>query len=245
MNTRPTIQEELKDLNSQLPLEKGAELYSVPHGYFENFAASVLQKLKNENTFSPGEELENLSPLLAGMPKNMPFSLPKGYFNEATEGLVDWVKEEEPKVFGGSKELPYQVPSGYFETLPAAILKTVNPQEAKVIPITSSRKWMRYAVAVMVAGVIALSSVLYFGKDKSADTDSDWYSWVEKNLKTIPDKELEEFINTNYTLTPSIAKTETAQKAEVRKLLKDIPNTELDKFLEEVTVENEDVFLYN
>ena len=245
MNNRTTIQKELEELNSPLPFEKPVETYSVPAGYFENFAASVLQKLQGETSVSVNEELEGLSPVLAGISKEMPFTVPHGYFNSSVDGLTSWVKEEEPTLFSGNKKMPYEVPAGYFEDLPGIVLKKVSPQEAKVISITSSRRWMRYAVAALVAGVITVSSVLYFGKDKSVDPASDSYSWLEKNLKNIPDNELDEFLNTTYIATPAIAKTGSSDKVEVRKLLKDIPNAELDKFLEEISVDTEDASLFN
>ena len=245
MNNRTTIQKELEELNSPLPFEKPVETYFVPTGYFENFAASVLQKLQGENSLSVNEELEGLSPVLAGIPKEMPFTVPQGYFNSNTNGLTSWVKEEEPQFFSGNKEMPYEVPDGYFENLSGILLKKANPREAKVISISFSRRWMRYAVAALVAGVIAVSSVLYFGQDKSVDPASDSYSWVEKNLKNIPDKELDEFLNTTYVSTSAVAKNGSSDKVEVRKLLKDIPNAELDKFLEEISVDTEDASLFN
>jgi hypothetical protein len=245
MNNRTTIQKELLELNSPLAFEKPVETYSVPAGYFENFAASVLQKLHGQNSLSVNDEVESLSPLLAGISKEMPFTLPQGYFDSSTDGITSWVKEEEQQLFTGNKKMPYEVPAGYFESLPGIVLKKANPQKAKVISITSTRRWMRVAVAALVAGVIAVSSVLYFGKDKSVDPVSDSYSWVEKNLKNIPDKELDEFLNTTYISTPALAKNGSSNKVEVRKLLKDIPNAELDKFLEEISIDTEDASLFN
>ena len=80
MKNRITIQEELKELNSQLPLEKGPELYSVPKGYFEGFAASMLEKVKTDKAVTASDELEALAPFLAGISKKMPFTVPEGYF---------------------------------------------------------------------------------------------------------------------------------------------------------------------
>ena len=245
MSNRTTIQKELQELNSPLPFEKPVATFSVPAGYFENFAASVLQKLHGQNSLSVNEEVESLSPVLAGISKEMPFTLPQGYFDSSTDGITSWVKEEEQQLFTGNKKMPYEVPAGYFESLPGIVLKKANPQKAKVISITSTRRWMRVAVAALVAGVIAVSSVLYFGKDKSVDPVSDSYSWVEKNLKNIPDKELDEFLNTTYISTPALAKNGSSNKVEVRKLLKDIPNAELDKFLEEISIDTEDASLFN
>ena len=207
MNNRTAIKDELNELNSLLPLEKGPEVYSVPAGYFEGFAESVVQRLKIDS-LSSSEELEEIAPFLASLPKEMPFS----------------------------------VPDGYFESLPGIILKKVSPREAKVIPISSSRKWMPYAVAAMVAGIIAVSSVLYFGNNnQEIDPASESYEWVATILKNVPNKELDEFINTTYISSSALANTNASDKTEVRKLLKDISDSEINKFLEEIPIGNEDL----
>lgn len=243
MNNRITIQNELKELNSLIPLEKGPELYSVPDGYFEGVAQSVLQKLKTD-ALTSSEELEEIAPFLATIPKKMPFSVPEGYFIQTTEALSDWVKDESlPQLLQSGKQMPFTVPEGYFESLPAIILKKVSPKEAKIIPISSSRKWMRYAAAAMIAGIIAVSSILYFGNNnnQSIDPASESYEWVAKNLKGVPINELDEFINATYTNTSTLANTKTVDKSEVRKLIKDIPDSEINKFLEEVSIVIEDL----
>ena len=246
MNSRKQIQEELTELKSLLPLEKGPEVYSVPQGYFEGFAASVLQKLKAEPAESVSEELHSISSLLAGISKKMPFSVPENYFTENTEGLSGLVSEEVmPDFLQENKQLPYTVPAGYFENLPQAVLIKVNPKEAKVIPISSSRKWMRYAAAAIITGVIAISSVLYFGNNQSVDPASQPGEWVAKKLKNVPDKEIDDFINTTDVSTTAMAKTGSSDKTEVRRLLNDIPVNELKDFLDEVPVDNEDLSVIN
>jgi hypothetical protein len=244
MNNWVTIQEELKALNSELPLEKGAEIYSVPEGYFEGFAALMLQKIKAEQIESASEEIGALSPLLAGLSKKMPYSVPGGYFSKNTEELNGLVSDEVvPELLQGLQKMPYSVPDGYFENFPELILKKVNPEQAKIISISSSRRWMRYAAAAIVTGAIAISSIFYFG-NKPVDPASQPEEWVAKKLKNVPDKELDEFINTTSVSTTAIAKTDGSDETEVRKLLKDIPDSELDKFLDEVSVE-EDLSLLN
>src|SRR5215211_6107060 len=93
MKTRIPIQNELKELNSSLPPEKGPEIYSVPDGYFENFAASVLLKIRGGQD-SVQEELESIAPFLAGIPRKTPFSVPENYFAQVTEGLPGLVQED-------------------------------------------------------------------------------------------------------------------------------------------------------
>ena len=239
MNNRSTIKIELNELNSSLPLEKGHELYSVPVGYFEGLAESILQNVKI-SLLSSSEELEEIAPLLASLPKEMPFFVPAGYFSDATEGVSDWVKDDSPPQFlQSAKQMPFSVPDGYFESLPAIILKIVAPRNAKIISIHSSRKWLRYAVAAMVAGIIVISSVLYFGNNNQPiDPASESYEWVATNLKNVPDKELDDFINTTYINPSTLANTNKSTKTEIRRLLKDISDSEINKFLEEVPIDN-------
>ena len=239
MNQQITIKDELNELNSLLPFEKGPELYSVPAGYFEGFAQSVLQRLKLDS-MSSSEELDEMSPFLASLPKKMPFSLPDGYFNKTTEGLSEWVKEESlPAFLQSHKQMPYSVPDGYFEDLPGIILKKINPGKAKVISISSSPKWMRYAVAAMIAGIITVSSILYFGNNnQQIDPASESHEWVATKLKNVPDKELDDFINATYINSTALANTSASNKTEVRNLLKDIPDSEINKFLEEIPLDN-------
>lgn len=240
-----TIQEELKALNTELLLEKGAEVYSVPKGYFENFAALVLKRIKVEQAASAFEELEVLSPLLASLSKEMPYSVPNGYFFKNTKELDQLIGDETlPEILQGLKTMLYTLPVSYFDNLPEQILKKANPEQAKIISINSSRRWMHYAAAAVITGAIAISSIFYFGNNQSVDPTSQSHEWVAKKLKNVPDKELDEFINTTGVNTTALAKSATSEKTEVRKLIKDIPDSELDKFLDEVGVE-EDLSLIN
>jgi len=187
-----------------------------------------------------------LSPLLAGLSKKMPFAVPEGYFSQNIEDVPIPVNEEvSPDFLQNTQQMPYSVPAGYFESFPDIVLKKVSPKQAKVISIDSARKWMRYAVAAAIIGVLAISSVLYFGNNQPVDPASQPQEWVAKQLKNIPDKEIDEFIDATTVSTTAIAKTETSGKAEVIKLLKDIPDTELDKFLDEVPLDNDDLAAIN
>lgn len=245
MNTRKHIQDELKELNSLLPLEKGANIFTVPPGYFEGFAASMLQKIKEVQIVSVADELNSVSPFLSGLSKKMPFTVPEGYFSQSTKGLLNLVKEDDLSAYlQENKKMPYTIPESYFEDLPAGILRKVNPKKARVISMSTSQKWMRYAVAAVVTGIIALSSVFYFS-NKPVDPSAESHKWVAKKLKNVPDKELDEFIYTTDVSATAIAKTETSNKKELRKLLKDVPDTELEKFLNEVPVDNEELSLVN
>src|SRR5215213_6950299 len=107
MNSRNNIKDELKELNSQLPLEKGPEVYSVPQGYFDRFAGLMLQKIRAEQAVSALEEIASLSPLLAGLSKKMPFAVPEGYFSQNIEDVPILVNEEVlPDFLQNTQQMP-------------------------------------------------------------------------------------------------------------------------------------------
>ena len=236
-----TIQIELTELNSSLAFSKLPEVYSVPEGYFENFAQSVLQKIE-QNNVSASEELETLSPLLAGLSRQMPYTVPQGYFSEISSQIPGITSEEVlPEILVKvGKSMPYAVPADYFESLPSKILAKITPvkQSAKVISFGTPR-WMRYAAAAMMAGVITISSIFFF-RSKNTDPSVHSEEWVAKKLKNVSNQELEEFINTADISDAVLAQTPSKNKTEVRTLLNDVPDSELEKFLNDIPMTTED-----
>ena len=80
MSTTNTIQDELNEMNSGLNPNAGDAPYSVPEGYFDGLASSVLAKIKGEMPVAASEEIAQLSPLLAAISRQLPFSVPDNYF---------------------------------------------------------------------------------------------------------------------------------------------------------------------
>jgi hypothetical protein len=187
-----------------------------------------------QNDLSAVDEMEMLSPLLAGLSRQTPFSLPEGYFDSNLHALPAFSASEElPAVLAkAGRSMPYEVPAGYFDTLTADILVKVRPS-AKVVPMFA-RKWMRIAVAAVVAGIIMFSGISYFtaGKDIAVDNPQ----WVAKKLKNVSDSELDEFVKTTDAIPSGVAavKTTAIRTGDVKKLLQDVPDNELDAFLSEV-----------
>lgn len=237
MNSRNTIQEELKALNSNLPpLEK--PVFSVPDGYFENFAASVLLKLKAETAATAPDELAGLSPVLAGLSRKMPLSVPENYFASLANEIPVLIGNDPlPSILmDAGRQNAYTVPTGYFENLPAQLLAKVKSDSgAKVISMGRPRR-MRMAAAAVITGCIALAAVLYFKTNNSVNP-AQQDTWVAQELKGIPDSELEEFVNT--TDVAGTTASTPARATEVRSLLKDVSDSELESFLNAVPADDE------
>lgn len=240
MNIRNTIKDELNELNSGLKANANGTPYSVPDGYFEGFAASVLAKIKGEQAVSASEEIAQLSPLLTGISKKLPYSVPKDYFDSNIEGLKAFTSENEESLVLSfvDKQMPYEVPVGYFANVPEQVLQKISDR-TRVVPLMK-RKWMRLAVAAMITGIIAISGIAYFnGRNGSATTDP------VTAVKKASTEELNDFINStsvnvadenNVQLTAN----NTPQKKEVKQLFDDVSDKELEAFLNQVPADDEE-----
>ena len=236
MNSKKHIQDELNELNSKLPANEQDPVYSVPEGYFEGLADSVMAKIKGEASQSPSDEIRQLSPLLAGLSRVLPYSVPEHYFDDNINALPAFTSDQESLVLSFiEKDMPYEVPMGYFANFPETVLEKLNTG-ATVIPIRRKR-WMHMAAAAVVAGIIMFSGLAYF-RSSSPVKDP-----VAVEIKKASTEELNAFVKTTDL---SLDENSTAQNnTEVKHLLKDISDKELEAFLEQIPSENGDDFDIN
>ena len=248
MNSRSTIQQELKELSSLLPHEIKQPVFTVPEGYFEAFAASVWEKLRGQHGQTPYDELTELSPVLAAIPKKMPFTVPQNYFSGFTQTVPELVKDDEvPQALQSiSRQMPHAVPAGYFEGLSADVLAKVNRPGAKVVSF-GFRRLMRVAAAAVVVGVMALTGWVLFGNEggQPLDPNTESSEWVAKRLQGVSNQALEDFIMTADIGYEASADLQTGNGADVQKLLKEVSDSELDAFLKQVPTANEELYLIN
>jgi|GEM_PF-859708 len=254
MSSQKHIQDELRSLGSDLPTSNNHP-FSVPEGYFDGLAANILAKVKgNEN--SAQAELAELSPLLAGIPKQTPYSVPTSYFEENLVGGITVLKEEESLVLKTiGKLLPYQVPTGYFDALPEQLLTKVAMPKAKVVPLFS-RTWMRVATAAVIGGALFFGGYQLLSSNNSEvaapptakvpDTTNQQIAAnnplpIEKEIKQVSTKDLEEFIATVEVNAPK-AKNKSAKdpgSKDVKELLKDVSVKEMESFLSSLPTDDD------
>jgi hypothetical protein len=240
MNDRNTIQDELNELNSGLNSNSDNMPYSVPKGYFEGLATSVLAKIKGETSVSAAEEISELSPLLAGISRKLPYSIPENYFQSNTEGLKAFTSESEESLVLSfiDKEMPYEVPSGYFANVPEQVLEKIADRRGKVVPMMK-RKWMRLAVAAMITGIVTISGIAYFNSRGGSDGDTDS---VAVELKKASTQELNAFIkSTVVDVTTPVTAQNKPSKKERNKLFDDVSDKELDAFLSQVPTDADEI----
>src|SRR5215831_16341730 len=99
MDSRLTILEELSGISPVLAGFSPITPYVVPAGYFEAFAANLIQRIKTREV-DPITELSSLSPLLSNISKQLPYEVPENYFNELGDQAlvgamaIEFVNEE-------------------------------------------------------------------------------------------------------------------------------------------------------
>jgi hypothetical protein len=237
MNSRDAIQQELTDLRSSLPIDANKQpVFTVPEGYFENFAASVLAALKRQQQITAADELEHLSPVLAAIPKHTPYHVPENYFSDLATDLPALVSDEALPGFlqTHTKQMPYSVPSGYFDELAAQVAAKVTTPQAKVIPLRT--RFMRYAAAAVLVGFMVMAGFFYSNRSGSVALDPAKQpdAWVAQKLKNIPKKDIEAFLKTVDAGLSSRGMTKKGGTGDVQVLLRDVSTTELDAFLKQV-----------
>jgi hypothetical protein len=256
MDNQDNIQDELRSLDSGLPVTNSPSPFSVPEGYFDGLAASILAKAKAQ-TVSVADELQELSPLLAGISRQMPYTLPEGYFYDNLSALPFLVTEKESAVLAAiGKTNPYSVPEDYFDALPHQITAKLFRPKAKVVPFFS-RTWIKVAAAV-VGGVILLGgyfllnqpissndpvAATYPSADSSENFVAKTESSVVQEIGTISTEEIDAFIQTvplNLVRSRS-ASTELTGKEQFAEMLQGVSASEIDAFLEQIPTADENL----
>lgn len=244
MENRNTILNELKEISPVVAQAGFENPYDVPQGYFDNFAAILLQRIKAGEASTAKEELETLSPLLSGLSKKTPFSAPAGYFDELTDNAVagakaiDFVNGElenlSPLMSSLKGKNVYEVPAGYFEQLPAQMLQKAKSQPAKVVSMNFTRKVVRYAAAAVVAGLIVAAAWMYMG---SKETEPGL-----AGIELISDEALENYVENQVVSlaeTTIIAANAEIEAEDLKDMLADVSDEELQKYVDQFSAKDE------
>ncbi len=189
-------------------------------------------------------ELQEIAPALANANPVLPFQAPKGYF-EALEPLA---LVQEPAFFGESA-FPFQAPAGYFETMPEALMSRIKTQEAQdavleahepapktapVVQMVKARKWIMYAAAAMLTGILVTGAFLF--SDQPVDQMKEQYQMEDLGaaLDAVPDAALEQYLEENQTIAVDEVLDSPSQKIpELNDHIQNISNENLNSYLEE------------
>ena len=191
---------ELEQLQSPLAAQPPVNVFTVPQGYFEGLAASVMRAVQGDNI------LQSLQP-----PANA--DVPAGYFDNLASNILNKIKAQEneeeplsPLLESLRKTNVFTVPQGYFEGLSEAItagqattdiqlsttLESLRQQQVFTVPtgyfealpgqimaqvqpkaklVSFMRsRFVKYAAAAMLAGAMALGAYQFTQKSSDSGT---------------------------------------------------------------------------
>lgn len=246
MESRNTISTELAALSEVVAGIPPHTPYEVPAGYFNELPALLLNRVKAADAESAMEEIATLSPLLSGLNKQTPFSIPAGYFEElagnamAGAKAIEFVQEELenlPPVLSQLKhKAAYEVPAGYFETLPSLLLQKVQAQPSTAAPVISMRprrKVWGYAVAAVIAGVLAVTAWWMI----RPGTDQGNGAVLLANMEKVSDNELQVYVENQVPLldeaVASVGNPEEMDANALDEMLADVSDEELQQYLDQ------------
>ncbi len=152
--------------------------------------------------------LKMISPILADITKSMPQSVPDGYFDSFSVDLFKIVNESPlsvelemeaiaPLLNQISKKPIQAVPDSFFNEFQIGSEKQV----AKIIQLRVVRKWISYASAAIIAGVL-ITAGFVFNKKQSNSFDFEYYSKIDvpAALNKVSDDELLNYLNNTLSL---------------------------------------------
>jgi hypothetical protein len=154
-------------------------------------------------------ELKDLSPFLLDLSKQMPQSVPNGYFDSLSGEILRLAKESSlnveselasiaPLLNQISKKPVQYLPESYFADFKVQSIK----EPAKIIQMRIVRKWISYASAAMIAGILITAGFLFNNKPINS-FDFNYYSKIDvpKALNQATDDELQNYLNSTASLT--------------------------------------------
>lgn len=227
MENRAEILLELRNISPSIADFHAVNPFRVPEGYFNVFPDLMLEKAR-------------IGHLLAGGSAGT-FTIPAGYFEGLAANVLEKIKagssnevraeleEVAPLLNTISRAEIYTVPAGYFTELDLSSAAKNVKKEGKVIILRIARKWMQYAAAAVMAGVLVTGAFLY------TDTRNDLPD-LSSELNKVSDTELVQYLDNPEHFVAAPAATSLASEAElveVKNNIQNVSDEELNQYLKE------------
>jgi len=176
-NKSTEIINELKTISPLLAEMEKVNVFQVPDGYFSDLHRRILTSI----LILP-EEKNNLQQVPDGYFDFLPGKILAKIKAEKEETAEEEIKALSPALHYLKEENTFTIPENYFDNLSDRILHKINDEKTKVISISSPKKWLKYATAAVVAGVIALSSLQIF--NHTSNSNNKQIITASKNIPT-------------------------------------------------------------
>jgi len=195
MNHREEITAELKQIDPSMAQWPFHMPYKVPVGYFDTITGKLLEQASLELVVE----------------KSQTYKIPADYFEHLPDRILAAIRKQDvteeleelaPVLNLVSKQMPYSRTA-----LPEFNVEAVMEQTAMnaipviQMPVRKVRKWMQYAAAAVVTGVVLATAFLYNGKTTD-ETNSINYAHVDvsQEMSKLSEEELNTYLATTEKL---------------------------------------------
>jgi hypothetical protein len=234
MENKADILQELREISPLIADFQSVNPYRVPEGYFTSLSVAIVEKIRIETVL--------------GQASADTYGVPAGYFEGLSANILSKIKTGEannevrielaevaPLLNTISREQVYTVPSGYFEELDlTAAMKT--PKEGKVVTLRIARKWMQFAAAAVMAGILVTGAFLFTDDRGSLNQTKTDIPDVSSEMNKVSEDELVTYLDYTEHIIAAPAATSLATEAEladVKNNLHQLSDEELNQYLKE------------
>ncbi|MES2371687.1 MAG: hypothetical protein V4557_03845 [Bacteroidota bacterium] len=234
MKNKTDILQELREISPLIVDFQSVNPYGIPGGYFTAFPEMMLEKIRIEA-------------MLANASANT-YGVPAGYFEGLSANILSKIKTGEtnnevqielaelaPLLNTISKELVYTVPAGYFEAIDLTATMQA-PKEAKVVTLRIARKWMQFAAAAVMAGILVTGAFLFTDDRGNLNNTNIDVPDVSSEMNKVSEDDLIIYLDNPEHFVAAPAATSLASEAEladVKNNLQRVSDEELNQYLKE------------
>lgn len=220
MDTNETILGELREISPIVAMVSRNEVFTIPDRYFDTLPTRIISTILN-NT-----EREA---------KNSPLTVPSGYFNDLSSTILTKIKLQQSDYFNELEEVApllntigkqpvYTVPDGYFQNFNVQTVPS-KKSTATIISFRNTRKWISYAAAAVMAGLLVTGAFMYTDRPASFD--------LSKEVNKLSDDELVSYINSDHSVVIAPDSINLGSPTDVQSNLKLVSDEELKQYLQD------------
>ena len=157
--------------------------------------------MKNTDTILT--EMQSIAPSIAAIGTAMPYSVDAQYFESLTEILLEQAQFADNHI----SNLPYQVPPNYFDQLSTQLLNRIAAETtveapiqkttAKIVRFNQVKRWMSYAAAAILAGILITNAFLFTDKPTYSEYEKYRTLDIPSTLDLVSDADLTNYIQSN------------------------------------------------
>lgn len=234
MENKADILQELREISPLIVDFQSVNPYGVPGGYFTAFPEMMLEKIRIETMLVNASANTYAVPAgyFEGLPANILSKIKNG---DATNEVEIELAEVAPLLNTISKEQVYTVPAGYFEEMDLAAAMQA-PNEGKVVTLRIARKWMQFAAAAVMAGILVTGAFLFTDDRGNLNNTNMDVPDVSSEMNKVSEDDLVTYLDSPEHIVAAPAATSLATEAEladVKNNLHRLSDDELNQYLKE------------